>query len=230
MSTPDISTLSQRAAPPGSTNPFHTPRDNPPHLLRNHVQIPPFPSLDLSSSDEEPSPPYKLPPMHISTHRALAGIPIDSDDDDTAVREKTMAGVPTWPTDLRLSFNAHNWLEWSHELLNSLEMGQLDVYPLGILKCPDRRIDQASSRNWRGNDRMVLAYMWSRMYPTASQLINHCQTSAEAFKFLRRRHEKRGGLSQIQLIQKMMQIRFDNSPANHDIIMNQLRDLIYHVE
>lgn len=27
-----------------------------------------------------------------------------------------------------------------------------------------------------------------------------------------------------------MQIRFDNSPANHDIIMNQLRDLIYRVE
>ena len=39
-----------------------------------------------------------------------------------------------------------------------------------------------------------------------------------------------GGLSQIQLIQKMMQIRFDNSPTNHNIIMNQLRNLIYRVE
>ena len=201
----NTSMLSQRAVPPGSNNPFITPCNNPPHMGTSfqqgrqhhhaHVQIPPFPSMDLSSSDEEPSPPYKLapPPTHISTHRALAGLPIDSDDDDTAVKEKTMAGVPTWPANLRLSFNANNWLEWSRELINSLEMRQLDVYPLGILKCPDRRIDRASSRNWRGNDRMVLAYMRSHMYPTESQLITHCQTSAEAFKFLRRRHEKRGG-------------------------------------
>ena len=234
--------LSRRAVLPGSNNPFITPCDNPPHLATSFqqgrqqrhadVKIPPFPRLDLSSSDEEPSPPYRLAPphTHITTHRALTGPPIDLDDDNTAVKEKTMAGVPTWPANLCLSFNANNGLEWSCKLINSLEIGQLDVYLLGILKCPDRRIDQTSSFNWRGNDHMILAYTHSCMYPTESQLIAHCETSAEAFKFLWHCHEKRGGLSQIQLIQKMMQVCFDNSPTNHDVIMNHLRDLIYRVE
>ena len=44
-----------------------------------------------------------------------------------------MAGVPPWPSDLKLSLNSSNWLEWLCHLLMSLQMGQLDQYPLGLL-------------------------------------------------------------------------------------------------
>jgi hypothetical protein len=217
----NISMLSQRALPLGSKNPFLTPCDDLPHLppsfpsfprvtlqCHTHIQDPPFGSVNLSSSDDEVLLSHRLPALttHVSTHCAPPGLFPDSDSDDSNIKEKTMAGVPTWPANLCLSFKTHNWLKWSHELLNALEMGQLDIYSLGILKCPDKNTNHASNRNWQGNDWMVLAYMCSHMFPTESQLIDHCRTSAEAFKFLQHRHEKRGGLSQIQLLQKMLQI------------------------
>lgn len=63
-----------------------------------------------------------------------------------------MTGVPAWPTDLCLSLNKNNWLEWSRHLITALKMGQLDVYPLGLLKCPDQATDKAGHENWQGND------------------------------------------------------------------------------
>ena len=74
-----------------------------------------------------------------------------------------MAGVPPWPADLRLSLNANNWLEWSRQLIMSLEMGQLDVYPLSLLTHPSPRSDKTSYRNWRRNDRMVLGFIRSHL-------------------------------------------------------------------
>ena len=83
MSTTSNSTstsmLSQRAVPLGSNNPFITPCDNLSHLAASfqqgrqqhhtYMKIPPFPSMDLSSLDEEPSPPYRLaPPPHTHIH------------------------------------------------------------------------------------------------------------------------------------------------------------------
>ena len=141
-----------------------------------------------------------------------------------------MAGVPPWPMDLKLSLNANNWLDWSRQLRTSLEMGQLDEYPLGLLRCPEYREDALGYRNWHGNDRMILGFMRAHMYSSETQYIAECVTSAEAYDSLRIRHEKRSGLAQIQLIQKMMQIRFDNNPANCDATMANLHDLIYRAE
>jgi hypothetical protein len=141
-----------------------------------------------------------------------------------------MAGVPNWPTNLRLSLIANNWLEWSRELINHLKMAQLHVYPLGLLSCPNQHTDRASYRNWRGNDQMVLGYISLHIFPAESQHIDNCVTSAEAYRLLRRRHEQRGGLKQIQLIHQLMQVRFDRSPDCCDTIMTHVRDLVYRIE
>ena len=141
-----------------------------------------------------------------------------------------MAGVPTWPVDLRLSLNANNWLEWSRQLVTLLEMGQLDVYPLGLLACPNHRSNRTGYRNWCRNDHMVLGYMRSHLFSSEAQCIAQCNTSAEAYRTLRWRHEQRSGLTQIQLIQCMMQVRFDHSPANFDTTMANLWELIYRAE
>ena len=85
-------------------------------------------------------------------------------------------------------------------------MGQLDQYPLGLLGCPDLFVDPLGFRNWQGNDRMVLGYMRAHMYSSELQCIIHCMSSSEAYQLLCTRHEKRSGLTQVQLIQKMMQI------------------------
>jgi transposase InsO family protein len=150
--------------------------------------------------------------------------------DQEVIKEKTMAGVPNWPTNLRLSLIANNWLEWSRELINHLKMAQLHVYPLGLLSCPNQHTDRASYRNWRGNDQMVLGYISQHIFPAESQHIDNCVTSAEAYRLLRRRHEQRGGLKQIQLIHQLMQVRFDRSPDCCDTIMTHVRDLVYRIE
>jgi hypothetical protein len=106
--------------------------------------------------------------------------------DQEVIKEKTMAGVPNWPTNLRLSLIANNWLEWSRELINHLKMAQLHVYPLGLLSCPDQHTDRASYCNWQGNDQMVLGYISQHIFPAESQHIDNCVTSAEAYRLLRR--------------------------------------------
>jgi hypothetical protein len=158
----NISMLSCRAVPGSTRNPFLMPTgqlcdscDFPPHLG------PPFPreqtnmqlipkSVGSSSSDEEQSLPHRS--KHAVHTAKFNDIYYDCDnpmfldphDDQDIIKEKTMAGVPTWPTNLCLSLNANNWLEWSHEILNNLKMAQLDVYPAGLLPCPDSRLDHTS--------------------------------------------------------------------------------------
>jgi transposase InsO family protein len=171
-----------------------------------------------------PPPPYNH--AHSANTSSRARLPSDQD----IIREKTMAGVPTWPPNLRLSLNANNWLEWSRELINGLKMAQLHVYPLGLLSCPSQHTDRISHRNWRGNNQMVLGYIATHIFPAESQHIANCATSADAYQSLRQRHEKRGGLKQTQLIQQLMHVKFDRSLVNSDHIMTHVHDIVYHVE
>ena len=141
-----------------------------------------------------------------------------------------MVGVPTWPTHLRLSLNANNWLEWSCKLINGLKMAQLHVYPLSLLACPNQHTDRSSHCNWCRNDQMILGYITAHVFPSESQYIANCMTSADAYRMLRQCHERCGGLKQAQLIQQLMHIRFEHSLANCDTIMMHVRDLVYWVE
>ena len=141
-----IDMLSHRAVP-GSRNPFLTPLgrlrlNSPPHLnsspspfdtQRPNTQIQVVPSNSFSSSsDEEQSTAHtSRDPRHCYCS------PSPDVYENPAIKEKTMAGIPPWPADLQLSLNTNNWLEWLHQLINSLEMGQLNIYPLGLLKCPN---------------------------------------------------------------------------------------------
>ncbi|KAH9179093.1 hypothetical protein EDB89DRAFT_2063224 [Lactarius sanguifluus] len=109
-------------------------------------------------------------------------------------------------------------------------MGQLDIYPCDILKCLRYEEDPLGHNNWLGNDCMVLAFIWDHIYTSEAQCIASCNTSAEAYDTLHRHHEKHSGLVQIQLIQKMMQVQFNNSSGNCDVTMAHLRDLIHHAE
>ena len=77
---------------------------------------------------------------------------------------------------------------------------------------------------------MILGYMRSHMYSSETQCIANCLTSAGTYNTLCQHHEKQSGLTQIQLIQRMMQIRFDNSPTNFNTTMSQLCDLIHRAE
>ena len=109
-------------------------------------------------------------------------------------------------------------------------MTQLDEYPLGLLRCPDERTDLLGNHCWHGNDRMILGFMQTHMYSAEIQHIAACTTSAEAFRMLRVRHEKRSGLTQLQLIQRLMQITFDDDPEQFDANMATFRDLVYRIE
>ncbi|KAH9158646.1 hypothetical protein EDB89DRAFT_2085671 [Lactarius sanguifluus] len=219
-----ISELSQRRAATNhaaniagsNTNPFctpssvHTPLPSPPirfpHMTTPYIRLP------------HATPPHIRHPRHPPRIRP------------PSIKEKTMSGVPPWPVGLTLSLSASNWLEWSRKLISSLSMGQLDVYPRDILKCPPYEEDPSGHTNWLGNDRMVLGFIRDHVYTSEVQCITTCDTSAEAYETLHQRHEKHSSLAQIQLIQKMTQVRFDNSSDNCDVTMAYLRDLIYRAE
>jgi len=109
-------------------------------------------------------------------------------------------------------------------------MTQLDEYPLGLLQSPNEQADPIGHRCWNGNDRMILGFMQSQMYAAEIQYIASCTTSAEAFRTLRTHHEKRSGLTQLQLIQNLMQITFDDDPTHFDNNITTFRDLVYRIE
>ena len=120
-------------------------------------------------------------PLHPPTHQHLLWPDLPAKQ---TIKEKTMAGVPPWPTNLCLSLSVNNWLEWSHHLLASLSMGQLDVYPLGKLKCPECVTDPIGCKNWQGNNGMVLGFMTTHMFPAKSQYITTCMMSVAAYSLL----------------------------------------------
>jgi hypothetical protein len=246
-------------AEPGSNNPFVTPprrmRDLPPHQATqqpnafDRVYTPLLAPIADEDDDDDISrqstpTPSEAAPAHCNSLAALTRRSLPARQLTPArqpllwptppgrrtIKEKTMAGVLPWPADLCLSLGANNWLEWSRHVLTSLEMGQLDIYPLGLLNRPNQATDESSYENWCGNDRMVLGYMRSHMFPSESQYIEACTTSAEAFSMLRHRHEKRSGLTVIQIIQRMMQIWFDATTNDTNAMMVIARDLIYRAE
>ncbi|KAI0256262.1 hypothetical protein BJV78DRAFT_1151040 [Lactifluus subvellereus] len=145
----------------------------------------------------------------------------------TLIERETLAGMPPWPPTLKLSLNVGNWHEWSRHLTSSLAICQLDDYPLNRLLCPDPRVDTVGHRAWTGNDRMILSFMRLQMNSSELQQIAACATSAEAYAILGARHEKR---TQIQLIQRLSQIWFDDDPNNFERQLAHYRDLLYQIE
>ena len=125
-----------------------------------------------------------------TTAPTTPSVPQVQQSTNAVLKCKTLAGLPSWPSDLKLSLTAGNWLEWSCFLLCSLAMMQLDEYPLGLLCCPDVNTDPLGHHYWNGNDRMILGYMQSQMYSVEIQYINSCHTSAQAYQTLHQRHEK----------------------------------------
>ena len=77
---------------------------------------------------------------------------------------------------------------------------------------------------------MILGFIRSHLFSSETQCIAHCNTSAEAYRTLHQCHEQCSGLTQIQIIQRMMQVQFDHNPANFDATMAHLRELIYRAE
>src|SRR6266702_1721885 len=146
------------------------------------------------------------------------------------IKRETLAGLPSWPANLKLSLSTGNWLDWSRFLLRSLAMTQLDKYPLRLLQCPNKRTDPLGHCCWNGNDQMILGFMQTHMFSAEIQHVAACATSAEAFCMLRNRHEKRSGLTQLQLIQKLMQITFDDTPEHFETNMTTFRDLVYRID
>jgi hypothetical protein len=184
-----------------------------------------------SSSTPQPSPPCHHSKSSRHRHNGCDRGPVTDDYDRIpTIEPKTLEGLPPWPSGLQLSLFAGNWQEWSRCLLQFLAMGQLDEYTLGLLRCPDERTEPFSYLYWKGNDRMILAYMRRQMSLNEEHYIATCATSAEAFQVLRVRHEKRGRFTQVLLIKKLMQISFGDNPETLDTTMTTFRNLVDRIE
>ncbi|KAH9164735.1 hypothetical protein EDB89DRAFT_1911948 [Lactarius sanguifluus] len=182
------------------------------------------------------------------------------------IRRETLAGLPSWPSELKLSLSAGNWLEWSHCLgidmgnprkyhfftdlggfglkknrkfgamtLSTQKYGKPAGYPCQSLSLSTACTGHVATQRppvLERNDRMILGYMQSHMYSTEVLHVATCATSAEAFRLLRlcARHKKRSGMTQLQLIQKLMGISFDDDPTKFEAAMTTYCDLIYRIE
>src|SRR6266702_1653608 len=238
---PQHTSLLRHETPPHRYQPARMAYRPPPmrdsresHLHQNRQHSPPRRRYEYgsrSSSREHSSPEHYLTrSLHPRNSRSHRHNTYHDRNRAPLIKRETLAGLPPWPTNLKLSLSTGNWLEWSRSLLRSLTMTQLDEYPLGLLRCPDERTDLLWNHCWHGNDRMILGFMQTHMYSAEIQHIAACTTSAEAFRMLRVRHEKRSGLTQLQLIQRLMQITFDDDPEQFDANMATFRDLVYRIE
>ncbi|KAI0253235.1 hypothetical protein BJV78DRAFT_1153128 [Lactifluus subvellereus] len=175
--------------------------------------------------------PISRPPRHPSRSPHHLTVPSHNPTQaDSWIKRENLSGMPPWPPTLRLSLNMGNWLEWSRRLIHGLSICQIDDYPLGKLPCPNPNIDPAGHHAWVGNDRMILNFMRSQIYASEEREIAECDTSAEAYHILQARHEKRSGMTQLQLIQRLGQIWFNDDPQNFETQLAHWRDLVYQID
>jgi len=77
---------------------------------------------------------------------------------------------------------------------------------------------------------MILGFMQTHMFSAEIQHVTACATLAEAFRMLCNHHEKCSGLTQLQLIQKLMQITFDDTLKHFETNMTTFCNLVYRID
>ncbi|KDQ11575.1 hypothetical protein BOTBODRAFT_71694, partial [Botryobasidium botryosum FD-172 SS1] len=92
-----------------------------------------------------------------------------------------------------------------------LVLSGLDGYICGKVACPDDTTDPRGARNWRSNNRAVLALLANRCSYEDRNIIQEKEIAKEAWDALVARHENLGPGRQALLIRESLNIRYNDS-------------------
>ncbi|KAF7968818.1 hypothetical protein HWV62_29256 [Athelia sp. TMB] len=113
----------------------------------------------------------------------------------------------------KLSLNEDNYMYWRKLVLGVLELGTLDDYVLGKIIQPSHSSDPASYWNFINNNRKVVAFI-KRLVEDPEKDYMNSDGASIAWANLATRHQKRGAISQIRLIQQLFSIRYSSDIAS----------------
>jgi hypothetical protein len=110
-----------------------------------------------------------------------------------------------------LDMEKDNWPEWSRRITLITSRLGFFYWLKGSLTCPDPSVYPNSHRIWQMNDRTLRSFLLNHISSTDYSLVSHLHNSHTIFEELRKRHEQGCIFSQILLIQKAFNIRFNRT-------------------
>ena len=124
-----------------------------------------------------------------------------------------------WPADLKLDLGKSNWDDWSHCMRLLVDHLGFTDWLEGTLACPNQSSYAKANRVWRSNDRSLRAFMLEHISKNEFKLVQSISTSHAVFEKLRSCHEHLGLHSQVLLLKKALDVRFNpNTPISNTIV------------
>ncbi|KAJ7572786.1 hypothetical protein C8J56DRAFT_904934 [Mycena floridula] len=202
----------RQAIPPArSNNPFGSPPPVPKTPVRPRT-IPSQPHFQLAS------------PVAITTP---ATVPARDDPAKVDKRNPTIKAVTlspsSWPKDCKeLSLRQLNFTSWERHLSNVLGgHGTLyfHIYEPDQWLCPDPDEAPMSCLNWHLNDQAVISFMRGKMAPEEFKTADREDTAIGLFRALQSRHQNRGAVAQVRILDEALSIRFRSPSTFSDMII-----------
>jgi transposase InsO family protein len=128
---------------------------------------------------------------------------------------------PSWLKDLTLDISKSNWTQWCRQLRISANEQGFSRYLDGTLKCPNVNVHPTAHWIWDNNNRSLRAFILRHISPDDYELVEPIESNGThaMFQKLRKRHEQLGLYSQVLLIKKAMEMRFDATKNLDDTII-----------
>ncbi|KAJ7588771.1 hypothetical protein C8J56DRAFT_889535 [Mycena floridula] len=210
----------QTLPPARSNNPFGSPPPVPRTPARPRT-APSQPRFQLAS------PATIMTPVVVPAHDD----PAEADKQSPTIKAVTLS-PSSWPKECKeLSLCQLNFASWERHLSNVLgRHGTLyfHIYKPDQWQCPDPDVAPMSSLNWHLNNQAVVSFMQGKMAPEEFETADREDTAIGLFHALKSRHQNRGAVAQVRILDEALSIRFGNPSMFSDTIirlMNLNKDL-----
>ncbi|KAJ7577826.1 hypothetical protein C8J56DRAFT_969830, partial [Mycena floridula] len=207
--------------PSRSNNPFGSPPPAPKTPARPRT-IPNQPRFQLAS-------PVAINPSPVNP--SARDDPAELDKRSPSIKAVTLSPA-SWPKDCKdLSLRQLNFTTWERHLSNVLGgHGTLyfHIYEADQWLCPDPADAPMSCLNWHLNDQAVLSFMRGKLAPEEFKTADKEDTAIGLYRALRTRHQNRGAVAQVRILDEALSIKFGSPSTFGDTTLrltNLNRDL-----
>ena len=97
--------------------------------------------------------------------------------------------------------------------MHVLCLSGLDIYLDGSLPAPSPHLEPRANRNWRLNNSAIRAFLVMKCVSAEREFVKNCVSADEVWSTLRQRHIHQGPMSQVNLIQEALSVRYSSSVA-----------------
>ncbi|KZT18528.1 hypothetical protein NEOLEDRAFT_1031456, partial [Neolentinus lepideus HHB14362 ss-1] len=128
-----------------------------------------------------------------------------------------------------LDLHKNNWMEWSHQIDQTLHLSGLGGYIDGHIKAPDASLNLVGYNNWVSNNEAVTGLLSLRATQEERRFILEAGSNAMlAWSTLCNCHIKQGPLAQITLIEDAFTTHYSASEP-YAVTSERLAQLVHHI-